>query len=41
MEKDSSVLLHHRNLSVLAAEMFKVKAISPEIMKEVSQYQFI
>ena len=47
MQKDSSVSLHHRNLRILASEIFKVvKDISPETMKEVfsflfpKQYQF-
>ena len=36
LEKDNSVSIHHKNLHVLATEMFKVKLKStPEIMQDV------
>ena len=36
LEMDNSVSVHHRNLQILATEMFKVyKEISPEILNEV------
>ena len=36
LEKDNSVSIHHKNLHVLATEMFKVHIkSSPEIMQEV------
>ena len=36
LEKDNSVSIHHKNIHVLATEMFKVYTkSSPEIMKEV------
>ena len=38
LEKDSSVLLHHINLRILATEILRLKAFSPETMKEVSLF---
>ena len=36
LEKDNSVSIHHRNLQVLATEMFKLsKNMSPDIVKEI------
>ena len=36
LEADNSVSVHHRNIQVLAAELYKiVNGLSPEIMKEV------
>ena len=36
LKKDNSVSIHHRNIQVLATEMFKIKnSIAPEIMKEL------
>jgi len=38
LNKDNSVTIHHRNLQVLASEMFKVKnKMSPEIINEIFQ----
>ena len=36
LNKDNSVSIYHRNLQVLAAEMFKIhKRLSPDILKEI------
>ena len=36
LEKDNSVSIHHRNLQVLATEMFKIyKEISPDLLSDV------
>ena len=36
LETDNSVSVHHRNIQVLATELYKiVNGLSPEIMKEV------
>ena len=36
LETDNSVSVHHRNIQVLANELYKiVNSLSPEIMKEV------
>ena len=46
LNKDNSVLTHHRNLQVLATEMFKIhQGLSPEILRETfvsktSSYNF-
>ena len=35
VNKDSSVSIHHRNLQVLATEMFKInRGLSPESLRE-------
>ena len=35
LNKDNSVSIHHRNLQVLATEMFKInRGLSPEILRE-------
>ena len=35
LNKDNSVLIHHRNLPALEAEMFKIyRGLSPEILRE-------
>ena len=35
LNKDNSVSMHHRNLQVLATEMFKIhRGLSPEILRE-------
>ena len=35
LNKDNYVSMHHRNLQVLAAEMFKIhRGLSPEILRE-------
>ena len=35
LNKDKSISIHHRNLQVLATEMFKIhEGLSPEILKE-------
>ena len=35
LNKDNSVLIHHRNFQVLATEMFKFhRGLSPEILRE-------
>ena len=35
LNKDSSVSIHHRNLQVLATEMFKIhRGLSPEMLRE-------
>ena len=37
LNKDNSVSIHHRNLQVLATEMFKIhRGLSPEILRETS-----
>ena len=36
LEKDGSVTIHHRNIRLLATEMFKAtKGLGPEIMREI------
>ena len=36
LNKDNSVSIHHRNLQVLATEMFKIhRGLSPEILREI------
>ena len=36
LNKDNSVSIHHRNLQVLATEMFKIhRAMSPDILREI------
>ena len=46
LNKDNSVSIHHRNLRVLATEMFKIhRGLSPEILREtfvskISSYNF-
>ena len=36
LEKDNSVSIHHRNLQVLATEMFKVNMnLSPDLMNDI------
>ena len=38
LEKDNSVSIHHRNVQILATEMFKIsKNLSSEIVKEIFQ----
>ena len=38
LDKDSSVSIHHKNIQMLATEMYKVKnGSSPEIMNEIFQ----
>ena len=32
--KDNSISIYHRNIQILAIEMFKIKNIAPEIMKK-------
>ena len=40
LEKDNSVIIHQKNLQVLATEIFKLKnGLAPEIMKEVFKKQ--
>ena len=40
LQKDNSVIIHQRNLQVLATEIFKAKNdLSPEIMKEVFEFK--
>ena len=35
LDKDNSLSIHHRNLQVLATEMFKIhRGLSPEILRE-------
>ena len=39
LENDNSVSVHHRNIQVLATELYKiVNGLSPEIMKEVFSF---
>ena len=39
LETDNSVSVHHRNIQVLATELYKiVNGLSPEIMKEVFSF---
>ena len=36
LNKDNSVLIHHRNLQALATEMFKIhRGLSPDILREI------
>ena len=36
LEKDNSLNIHHRNLQLLATEMYKMKNnLSPDIMKQI------
>ena len=36
LNKDNSVSIHHRNLQVLATEMFKIhRGLSPEILRQI------
>ena len=38
LEKDNSVSIHHKNLQVLATEIYKViNGISPQIMQKIFQ----
>ena len=38
LEKDNSVSIHHKNIQVLATEMFKIfKNLSPDIVREIFQ----
>ena len=40
LTKNGSVSIHHRNIQLVAVEMFKVKnALIPEIMKNLFQFQ--
>ena len=42
LEKDNSISIHHRNLQILAAKMFKISNnLSPEIVKEILQERFV
>ena len=39
LKRNDSVLIHHRNIQLVALEMFKVKNdLSPEIMKDIFQF---
>ena len=42
LEKDNSVSIHHRNVQILATEMFKIsKNLSSEIVKEIFQERIV
>ena len=42
LENDNSVSIHHRNLQILATEMFKISNnLSPDIVKEIFEERFL